>query len=162
MEIAGCALAFAGACYRGAEVIASIITNYREAPKFISSLQKNCKEMQRTLGELNNVLGRGPMARPSDEQRALLRLYQRDQAEFATRLQEYQTELRKYIRSENSRIANFVPWDRLRVVWRRQYLNDMRSAFLESRSSIQFLLIALQVSVNSLGLFIRGWANHRP
>jgi hypothetical protein len=160
-DFASMALTFAGACYAAAKAVESLMADYNQAHIYISSLKDSCKTSRRVLRQLKGALDRGPLSKLDDKQ-CILASYNRSQSEFDTQLKGYLKELDKFSVSKDSKIAKFVSWGRLRVVWRKQYLDDMSRDVLERRSAIQFLLISLQLLVSTcklpLALLLSGWS----
>jgi hypothetical protein len=151
-DIASIALTFTVACYGAAKAVESLMADYNQAQIYISSLKDSCKTTRKVLRQLKGALDQGPLPELDDGQRTLLASYDRSQSEFDTQLKGYLKELDKFSVSMDSKIAKFVSWGRLRVVWRKQYLDDMMRDFLERRSAIQFLLISLQLLVRTCKL----------
>jgi len=132
------ATTLAAACYGAANTVEKFVENYRRAPGFVADLKDSFQRTQQTVRHLRQLL-RG-MSGLEDLRRTLLA--------FDERLQVYLEELEKFSASQDSEIAGFVHLERVRVVWRRQFLNRMRQEFLDRRGDLQFhILTALPLFV---------------
>jgi len=145
-DIASAILAFASACYGAARALDRLISDYDHAPDVVLALRSHCTATRMVLKQLTQALNEGALRGVNGNYEALSE-YHRYNREFETQLKHFLSELDKFSGCTNSQFTRRPSWGRIRVIWRKQYLEDMRRDILERKSTIQLLIISLQLSV---------------
>jgi hypothetical protein len=136
-EIASAVLAFASASYGVATAIDTLIGDFNQAPRVIDNLRSHCITTRAVLKDLRHVVDDG-LVGAADERRATLETYRKYHREFDAQLKSFLGELEKFRGSRDSR---------LRVVWRKQYFEDMRRDILERKGILHLLIASMQLCV---------------
>lgn len=145
-EIAGVIITAVEACYKVATSIESITRNYTNAHTFVADLGRTCEQTKEHMRHLRSALDEGPLGDHRGGRRSsILETYYATHDEFDARLDSMLQELKKFRFDQDTRGSCRDVSSRMQMVWKRPRIEDMKRDILYRSSSMQLLLVTIQM-----------------